>query len=91
MTHAGVNPRFIICYINRATNPVPVGAQDVIFMHEQGVDDQVIQAMLTPGSASSRAEIARAMPPRVLILSDPWWPYYYPYCGAGIGFGHRFY
>jgi hypothetical protein len=94
MTHAGVNPRFIICYINRSTNPVPVGAQDVIYMHEQGVDEQVIQAMLTPGSANSRAEIARSMPPRVLILSDPWWPYYYPcypYYGAGIGFGHRFY
>jgi hypothetical protein len=89
MTHAGVEPRFIICYINRSTIVTPVSAQDVIFMHDQGVNEQVIQAMLTPGSANSRSEIARAMPPRVLILTDPWWPYYYPHYGAG--FGYRFY
>lgn len=94
MTHAGVNPRFIICYINRSIDMAPVGAQDIIYMHEQGVDEQVIQAMLTPGSGNSRAEIARSMPPRVLILTNPWWPYYYPYhpyYGAGVGFGHAFY
>jgi hypothetical protein len=91
MTQAGVEPRFIVSYINRSTNIAPVNAQDIIYMHQQGVDEQVIQAMLTPGSANSRAEVARSMPPRVLILTDPWWPYYYPYCGAGFGFGHRFY
>jgi hypothetical protein len=85
MTRAGVEPRFIICYINRSNDMPPVSAQDVIFMHEQGVNDQVIQAMLTPGSACSRIEVARAMPPRVLILTDPWWPYYYPRYGFGCG------
>jgi hypothetical protein len=89
MTRAGVDPRFIICYINRSTIVTPISAQDVIYMHEQGVNEQVIQAMLTPGSANSRSEIARAMPPRVLILTDPWWPYYYPH--YGVGFGYRFY
>jgi hypothetical protein len=91
MTHAGVEPRFIICYINRSTNPVPVGAQDVIYLHQQGVNEQVIQAMLTPGSACSRAEVARAMPPRVIVVEDPWWPYYYPYgprYGVAMGYGY---
>jgi hypothetical protein len=91
MTRAGVEPRFIICYINRSNDMPPVSAQDVIFMHEQGVNDQVIQAMLTPGSACSRTEVARAMPPRVLILTDPWWPYYYPRYGFGCGGVYRWY
>ena len=89
MTRAGVEPRFIVCYINRSTDIAPVGAQDVIYMHEQGVDEQVIQAMLTPGSGNSRAEIARSMPPHVVILTGPWWPYYYP--SYGFGCGYRFY
>src|SRR5262245_29585680 len=32
MTHAGVDPRFIICYINRSTEMNPVTAQDVIYL-----------------------------------------------------------
>ncbi len=91
MSHAGVDPRFIICYINRSTNLSPITAQDVIYLHEQGVDEQVIQAMLTPGSACSRSEVARAMPPRVLILEDPWCPYYYPRYGYAYGCGCRCY
>jgi hypothetical protein len=91
MTRAGVAPRFIICYINRSNDMPPVSAQDVIFMHEQGVNDQVIQAMLTPGSACTRTEVARSMPPRVLILTDPWWPYYYRRYGFGCGTVYRWY
>jgi hypothetical protein len=87
MTHAGVDPRFIICYINRSMNMSPITAQDVIYLHDQGVNEQVIQAMLTPGSAYSRAEVARAMPPRVYIVEDPWWPYYYPRYGFAYGYG----
>ncbi|HEX4414927.1 MAG TPA: hypothetical protein VH107_14930, partial [Lacipirellulaceae bacterium] len=45
MTQAGVNPRFIICYVNRSTSIAPVNAQDIIYMHEHGVEEQVIQAM----------------------------------------------
>ena len=87
MSRAGINSRFIICYINRSTNMPPVDAQDVIYMHEQGVDEQVIQAMLTPGAADSRSEVARAMPPRLFIVGDPWWPYYYPYPRYGFVYG----
>ena len=54
MTHAGVDPRFIISYINRSTSMSPVTAADVIYLHDQGVNEQVIQAMLTPGAAYSR-------------------------------------
>ena len=91
MTHAGVDPRFIISYINRSTNINPITAQDVIYLHQQGVNEQVIQAMLTPGAACSRSEVARAMPPRVLIIEEPW-PYYgYPHYGFSYGYGYRCY
>jgi hypothetical protein len=91
MTRAGVEPRFIICYINRSTNLAPIGAEEVIYLHQQGVDDQVIQAMLTPGAADSRAEVARSMPPRMLILTGPYWPYYYPHYGVACGYGYGWY
>ena len=74
MARAGIESRQIICYINRSTNMAPVTAEDIIYMHDQGVNEQVIQAMLTPGSAYSRAEVARDMPPRVYILPDRWSP-----------------
>src|SRR5437868_4212066 len=45
MTRSGIDPRFIISYINRSTNVRPVTAQDVIYLHEQGVNAEVIQAM----------------------------------------------
>jgi hypothetical protein len=65
-------------------------------MHQQGVDKHVIQAMLTPGAADSRLEVARSMPPRTIILTDPYWPYYYPYpmrygMSVGYGYGCRYY
>jgi hypothetical protein len=91
MTQAGVDPRFIISYINRSTNISPITAQDVIYLHDQGVNEQVIQAMLTPGAAFSRSEVARTMPPRVFIIEDPWAPYYYPHYGFAYGCGYRCY
>jgi hypothetical protein len=91
MTHAGVDSRFIICYINRSTEMNPITAQDVIYLHDQGVNEQVIQAMLTPGSALSRSEVARSMPPRIMIIGDPWWPYHYPRYAYGYGYGYRCY
>jgi hypothetical protein len=90
MTHAGVNPRFIISYINRSTSMNPITAQDVIYLHDQGVNEQVIQAMLTPGSAYSRSEVARTMPPRVYIIEDPW-AYGYPHYGFAFGSGWQCY
>jgi hypothetical protein len=94
MSRAGIDTRFIICYVNRSINMPAVSAQDVIYMHDQGVNEQVIQAMLTPGSAYSRAEVARSMPAHIYVLGDPWWPYYFPQYGYFYGcgcYGHRCY
>jgi hypothetical protein len=93
MARAGIDSRFIICYINRSTNMQPITAQDVIYLHDQGVSEQVIQAMLTPGAADTRVEVARAMPRRIYIVEDPWWPCYYPYPRYGYVYstGYRCY
>jgi hypothetical protein len=92
MTQAGVEPRFIISYINRSPEMQPISAADVIYLHEKGVDDQVVQAMLTPGNAYSRVDVARAMPPRTIIVADPYWPYGYPYDPyyPRVGFGYTY-
>ena len=42
MSRAGIESRYIICYINRSTNMTPVTAEQVIYMHDQGVKEQVI-------------------------------------------------
>ena len=93
MARAGIDSRFIISYINRSTNMAPISAQDVIYLHEEGVSEQVIQAMLTPGAADTRAEVARAMPRHIYIVEDPWWPYCYPYPRYGYVYssGYRCY
>ena len=76
--------------INRSTNMQPISAQDVIYMHEQGVSEQVIQAMLTPGAADTRAEVAQAMPRHIYIVRDPYWPYYYPYPRYGYVYSYGY-
>ena len=91
MTHAGIDSRFIISYINRSTNMNPITAADVIYLHDQGVNEQVIQAMLTPGAACSRSDVARLMPPRIYIVEDPWAYYGYPHYGFAYGYGYRCY
>ena len=88
MARAGIASRYIVCYINRSVDMRPITAQDVIYLHDAGVDEQVIQAMLTPGAANTRCEVARSMPPRVIIVEDPWWPYYYPRYGFAYGYGY---
>jgi hypothetical protein len=92
MTHAGVEPRFIVSYINRSAGMQPINAQDVIYLHEQGVSSEVIQAMLTPGAAYPRTDVVRVIPaPRLVILADPYGPYGYPYYRYSYGYGCRCY
>ena len=48
ITHAGVDPRLIINYVNQSGVSRLIAAQDVIYLHEQGVSTEVIQAMQNP-------------------------------------------
>jgi hypothetical protein len=89
MTHAGVNPQLIVNYVNRSGAVRPITAQDVIYLHEQGVATEVIQAMQAPGAAYASPEVVRVAPPRetVIIHDDPWWGCDYPHYHFSYGYG----
>jgi hypothetical protein len=89
MTRAGVDPRLIINYVNNSGMAQPITAQDVIYLHEQGVNTDVIQAMQSPRVAQVPPEVVRVAPQRqtVIIEADPWEPYYYPHYHFWYGSG----
>jgi hypothetical protein len=76
MTRAGVDPRLIVNYVNNSGMAQPVGAQDVIYLTQQGVPPDVIQAMQAPRVAQARA----VGPPGPVIVEEYHYgrPYYYP-------------
>ena len=88
MTHAGVDPRLIINYVNNSGMAQVITAQDVIYLHEQGVHTVVIQAMQNPRVAQMPPEVVQVVPPRqtVIIHEDPW---YYPHYHFSYGYGHH--
>lgn len=89
MTRAGVDPQLIINYVNRSGMVQPLTVQDVIYLHEQGVNTNVIQAMQNPGGTYAPPAIARVMPPQqtVIIEDDPWDSYHYPHYHFSYGDG----
>lgn len=68
MTQAGVEPRLIINYINTSGVSQPVSAQDVIYLHQQGVATDVIQTMQTPRVAERSVPVAP--PPQPVIIEE---------------------
>ena len=77
MTRAGVDPRLITNYVNNSGMAQPVTAQDVIYLTQQGVSPDVIQAMQTPRVAQGAASVV-VPPPGPVIIEE----YHYgrPYC-----------
>jgi hypothetical protein len=76
MTRAGVSPPLIMNYVNNSGVAQPVTAQDVIYLHQQGVATEVIQAMQTPRVAQA-APIVAAPPPVVVEEYHYGPPYWY--------------
>jgi hypothetical protein len=67
MSRAGVDPRLIVNYVNNSGVAQPVGAQDVIYLTQQGVSPDVIQAMQTPRVAQAPVRVAGPPPGPVII------------------------
>ena len=61
MTHAGVDPRLIQNYVRTSGVVAPIAASDVIYLHQQGVATEVIQAMQTP--VATNAPVMAGRPP----------------------------
>jgi hypothetical protein len=78
MTRAGVNPQLIANYVNNSGMSQPVGAQDVIYLTQQGVSPDVIQAMQMPRVAQAPVHVVPPPPPGPVIVEE----YHYgrPYC-----------
>lgn len=94
MTQAGVDPRLIMNYVNTSGVAQPVGAQDVIYMSQQGVATDVIQAMQTPRVAQVPVQVAP--PPQPVIVEEYhygppfyWGPryHYYHHHHPRVGWG----
>src|SRR5262245_61100355 len=67
MPRAGVDPRLIVNYVNNSGMAQPVGAQDVIYLTQQGVAPDVIQAMQTPRLAQAPPAVIGPPPGPVII------------------------
>jgi len=77
MSRAGVDPRLIVNYVNNSGMAQPVGAQDVIYLTQQGVSPDVIQAIQTPRVAQGPPPIV-GPPPGPVIIEE--YRYGAPYC-----------
>ena len=90
MTRAGVDPQLIINYVNATGMVQPITVQDVIYLHDQGVSNDVIQAMQNPRVAQYAPQVVRVIPPReTVIIEDNSWgsPYCYPHYHFSYGCG----
>lgn len=83
MTRAGVDEGLIINHIRSHGLAAPMQANDVIYLQQQGVNRNVIQAMQTQPVATMIAEPVPVYgPPPVggVIIEERWGPrYYHPY------------
>jgi len=86
MTRAGVDQRLIVNYVNNSGMAQSVGAQDVIYLTQQGVSPDVIQAMQAPRVAQAPVPVV-VPPPGPVIIEE----YHYgrPYCPPDYHFYHH--
>ncbi|MAT69035.1 MAG: hypothetical protein CMJ58_05870 [Planctomycetaceae bacterium] len=82
MTRAGVDPQLIQGYVRTSGVNRPLTAQDVIYLHNNGVSTDVIQAMQTPAPAPMAPGPVVAGGPPVIVeehyYPSPMWG---PHCG----------
>jgi hypothetical protein len=103
MSRAGVDPRLIVNYVNNSGVAQPVTAQDVIYLHQQGVSPDVIQAMQTPRVAQAPPAVVVPPPGPVVVeevvygpppyCAPPHFHYYHhhhhhPHVGWGVSFSN---
>lgn len=98
MTRAGVNPQLIVNYIQTSGVAQPPSAQDVIYLSQQGVAPEVIQAMQSPQVVQASA-VAVVPPPSPVVVEEVVYgppccppPCFYgpPPCGPRVGWSVGF-
>jgi hypothetical protein len=80
MSRAGVDPQLIANYVNNSGVARPINAQDVIYMHQQGVPTGVIDTLQRPQVAAAPQPTYVAQQPRPVIVEEIHYgaPYYCP-------------
>ncbi len=96
MSRAGVSPPLIINYVNTSGVAQPISAQDVIYLTQQGVSPDVIQAMQSPRIAQASTVVMP--PPGPVVYEQVYYgpppcyppPWHHPDCGPRVGWGVSF-
>jgi hypothetical protein len=97
MSKSGVDSRLIVNYINTSGVSQPVSAQDIIYLHQQGVSTDVIQTLQTPRVA--QRPLPDGPPGQPVIIEEYYYgppcfgpPRYYHYYPPGphVGWGVSF-
>jgi hypothetical protein len=77
MTQSGVDPRLITSYVQNSGVAQPIKANGIIYMHQQGVASEVIEAMNNPPPQPTAPVRVGTRPAPVIIeehyYSDPFW------------------
>jgi hypothetical protein len=84
MTRSGVSPHLIQNYVRTSGVARPVNAQDVIYLHQNGVGADVIAVMQAPPAPVVPVMVAQVPPPVIV-------EHHYPpdYCGPHWDFHHH--
>lgn len=93
MTRAGVSPMLISNYVRTSGVARPVTANDVIFLHNNGVSPEVIQAMQAPPIQMGPAPMVAAGPPVIvqeMYYPPPYWGPHHCHRGPGVSWGVSF-
>lgn len=89
MSKSGVDPRLIQNYVRTSGMSRPLSANDVIFLHNNGVSSDVIQTMQTPPPPQGPPLVAAAPPVQPVIVEERYYadpflgpppPFYGPHC-----------
>jgi hypothetical protein len=98
MSQSGVDQRLITSYVQNAGVAQPLSANDIIYLHQQGVASEVIQAMHNPPAQAAPVRVGTRPAPVIIeehFHSDPFFcpspRYYYhhhhqPHVGWGLHF-----
>ena len=97
MSRAGVNENVVVNHVRIHGSAQPLQTADLIYLQQQGVSSQVIQAMQTPPvRTAGPTTIVREAPP-VVVVEDPWchypyshWHYRRHYHRPGVSWGVSF-
>lgn len=86
MSRSGVDPMLIQNYVRTSGVARPLAATDVIYLHNQGVSTDVIQAMQNP-PVPAPTVVAHGPPPPVIVEEHYYGP---PMCHPRFGYRHHF-